>query len=298
MAKHLKDQPTCAHYWMHQVQSEGQSSSLSFRGPSIYSYGMELARIVKNRRGVQCVLLEDYTGVSNSTSTSGGIVKAAIFGVVFRVPPGSSTKDLKPYWRRIERLVGSVTDKQRPATKAAIYQTLQDIADEGNAFAEFFEIAERIEVPDTLDMLVGKHRAAELKAQQDAAANKRKAEAKERRRRAKYRREHVADVEIWRKTGDHHKISLRMFPDMLRYNVTDNEIETSRGAAFPVDHAKKAFAFVNALHDKKREWQSNGKTLKVGHYEIQSVDAKGNVKAGCHQIAWPEIERLAKDMGW
>ena len=30
-----------------------------------------------------------------------------------------------------------------------------------------------------------------------------------------------------------------------------------------------------------------------GHFALDAVDARGNVRAGCHEVAWEEITRVA-----
>jgi len=41
-----------------------------------------------------------------------------------------------------------------------------------------------------------------------------------------------------------------------------------------------------------KQWQRNGKTIHLGHYQIDKI-ADGQVIAGCHTIPIAEIERLA-----
>lgn len=52
------------------------------------------------------------------------------------------------------------------------------------------------------------------------------------------------------------------------------------------------------LRAKGEEYHRNGHTLKIGHYALDSLDKDGTLTAGCHVIAWAEVERLAKSEGW
>jgi hypothetical protein len=61
-------------------------------------------------------------------------------------------------------------------------------------------------------------------------------------------------------------------------------------------HAIKAFRFVKLIREKGGHWQRNGRTVRVGHYQLDSIDPDG-FNAGCHRINWPEIERVAKLAG-
>ena len=74
------------------------------------------------------------------------------------------------------------------------------------------------------------------------------------------------------------------------------ELETSHGARVPLSHAIKAFRFVKLIRENGGAWQRNGRTVRVGHYQLDSIDPAG-FNAGCHRINWPEIERVAKLAG-
>ena len=74
------------------------------------------------------------------------------------------------------------------------------------------------------------------------------------------------------------------------------ELETSHGARVPLTHAIKAFRFVKLIRETGGHWQRNGRTVRVGHYQLDSIDPDG-FNAGCHRINWPEIERVAKLAG-
>lgn len=73
-------------------------------------------------------------------------------------------------------------------------------------------------------------------------------------------------------------------------------LETSHGADVPLPHAVKAFRFVKLIRERGETWRKNGRTIRVGHYQIDAIDA-GGFTAGCHRINWGEIERLARELG-
>lgn len=72
-------------------------------------------------------------------------------------------------------------------------------------------------------------------------------------------------------------------------------LETSHGADVPLIHAIKAFRFVKLVRERGETWRRNGRTIRVGHYQIDAIDA-GGFTAGCHRINWGEIERLAREI--
>lgn len=70
-------------------------------------------------------------------------------------------------------------------------------------------------------------------------------------------------------------------------------LQTSHGAEVPLVHALRAFAFLKLCHETGRTWKANGRTIRVGHFTISEVRPDG-FRAGCHDIYWPECERLAR----
>lgn len=79
--------------------------------------------------------------------------------------------------------------------------------------------------------------------------------------------------------------------------VRGEELETSHGASVPLAHAVKAFPLIKLCRETGREWKRNGHTVRVGHFQIDAIDAQGNFKAGCHDIGWNEVERIARQLG-
>lgn len=79
--------------------------------------------------------------------------------------------------------------------------------------------------------------------------------------------------------------------------VRGDNLETSQGASVPLSHAIRAFRFIKRVRETGQPWQRNGHTVRVGHFQVDSIDASGNFKAGCHLINWPEVERVAKAIG-
>lgn len=78
--------------------------------------------------------------------------------------------------------------------------------------------------------------------------------------------------------------------------IVGGTLETSHGADVPLPHAVKAFRFVKLVRQRGETWRKNGRTIRVGHYQIDAIDA-GGFTAGCHRINWAEIERLARELG-
>lgn len=93
---------------------------------------------------------------------------------------------------------------------------------------------------------------------------------------------------------DEHTTYFNAIPAMLR--IDGHEVETSRGARFPIMHAKRGLALVRAVMARGEEWRPNGSSCRLGHYHIDRIEANGTVHAGCHVVGWEEINRLAEEI--
>lgn len=78
---------------------------------------------------------------------------------------------------------------------------------------------------------------------------------------------------------------------LLRRN--GDRLETSRGAQVPFRQAVIAFQKATQCRSAGKSWKRNGETLPVGHFQVDSIDEMGNIKAGCHSLDYAEMQRLA-----
>jgi hypothetical protein len=94
---------------------------------------------------------------------------------------------------------------------------------------------------------------------------------------------------------DGESINVRDFghyiPETL-LRVKGDEVETSRGAIFPVAHARRGLALVKATMARGEEWKANGHTCKLGYYQIDRISADGTVYAGCHVVPFASIAAI------
>lgn len=79
--------------------------------------------------------------------------------------------------------------------------------------------------------------------------------------------------------------------------IAHDVLETSLGASVPLAHAIRVFRFVRECRAGGRTWRRNGQTLRVGHFQVDAIEADGSFRAGCHTFAWPEIARVAALLG-
>lgn len=76
-----------------------------------------------------------------------------------------------------------------------------------------------------------------------------------------------------------------------------DNLVTSRGAEVPWSHAVKAFRFVKLCKEQGKEWRTNGKVVRVGHFTVSRIDENGNMWAGCHYFAWERMRECAERFG-
>lgn len=294
--KKVFDNDQVAHVWAQHSQSEGRSSNGNFwfRDTAIYSYRTMIARLVfspVNGRAAYLVTSRKY-----SVTTSGKHMPAvyrAISGDCFTVDNvqahhefehaeniGHTLKEYEGLLLKLSRAKsnGEFIEAQARALHVSAIK-----------YAEFFGL----EYPD---FPVIKQETLDAMKERAAKDSKRKAE-ETKKRKAAQALEQAERLEKWRDNVEY--VYFRTSRgDKTYMRVNGGNIETSQGAAFPVEHAKKAFMRVLACRNSAMTWNSEeqGKTIALGHFKIDHVDTAGNVKAGCHFVEWDEIERIARQL--
>lgn len=79
--------------------------------------------------------------------------------------------------------------------------------------------------------------------------------------------------------------------------IVGDTLQTSHGAEVPLAHAIKAFRFIKLCRERGESFQRNGRTIRVGHFQVDRIAANGDFVAGCHSFTWPEVERVARLAG-
>ncbi len=300
--KHVFDTGEVPHLWAHRTQdcARNKQGNLYFLGDTIYSYGSHfpIARHVANGAGKRAVL---FTTARYSVTTSGhcSAVRAAIpSGIpVFNVPnvcqgrysgneltADDHAGNLAEYAERVDTEVTASARAHSSWKKEHSHQRAESLRAEVIAYAELFSlpVPNFPEVPaldsDTLTTI--RKREAKRAAE--------KAEQTKRERAAAIARQEEL-ITQW-KVGQY---SGRLYdvPAMLR--IERDELVTSRGARFPISHAKRALVFVRKVRESGQAYVRNGQTIHLGPYAIDRIEPDGTAKAGCHVVSWEEIERIA-----
>lgn len=143
-------------------------------------------------------------------------------------------------------------------------------------------------------------RLATEKAEAYRLERERRAEA-ERQRMAALREAQAEDFAAWISDAPGSRVPSSYATDPASDSVYlrrhGDELQTSRGASVPWDHAVKAFRFIKLCRERGEAFRRNGRVIRVGHFQVDSIDINGNMHAGCHYFAWEQIEAVARREG-
>lgn len=290
--RHVHPDGMVAHLWAHKSQDHAHNprNNIYFHGDTIYSYGSHFP-IAKHVtcKGKSAVLLttRDYSATTrgHKWTVEGACSHLTVFHVA-NIDTDTPRKQFDDYRARYQELARKYVKSRQ--NKPYVLGQLKRLVKEANAFSAFFGLRVRLTVPAESEM------AAECKAieRKNREAAKR-AEAKRRREEAEREREVAERAEKW---ANGETDSCPYFGP-IRLRIKGDELQTSHGARVPLAHAIKAFRTIKRLRDKGQTYERNGHTIHLGHFALDAVDAQGNVRAGCHNVAWEEIARVATIAG-
>jgi hypothetical protein len=289
--KQRLDTGMVAHVWAQQEQGEGWNpqKNFFFRDSTIYSYRTTypIARFVTNELGERAVLfrLDCY---STTTAKHIRLARHAVSGVpVFDVAHHIEARhddNKASYQARIDELRAKAARARTAAEwhmRAAVA-----LADQANAYAEFYGLRWRVEVPEFTSEFV-----AQVKARVAAASAAKAAATKA--REETMRRERADNAREW---WAGRAVSMWNYPDTL-LRVKDGNVETSKGAEVPVEHAKRLWPIILRTIAAGVPYRRNGHSERVGQFTVDAIEVTGDIKVGCHYIKHAELARIAKELG-
>lgn len=317
-----------AHIWAHQAQDSARShnGNFWFKGRKIYSYSTPVAHLVDGVDGelIALVTSRDYS-ITTRGKHIGPIHSALGYGRVrrtFSVPfigafGGQNRGDMNlcdsnaaeihaanlahyfaEYTATVERL-----PRKRDYVRADALASLNRIANPACDYAEAFGLprpAYDTDADEAAAFRLWSARntperiAARLARAEAAAAAKAARDARDNAARLERER---ALREAWlsgEPTAYYHG---RDANGGAFLRVRGETLETSLGASVPLSHAVKVFRFVKLCRERGEAWARNGRTIRVGHFQVDRIEASGDFVAGCHRIAWTEVERIAAQLG-
>lgn len=282
------------HRWANRTKDKGKAGNIFYKGPVLYSYGAHYPLAVLTGKGEPEIVLVNSRRYSVSTSHHRSLAICA-----------SSHK------RHIEvprPLAGSVTDhqfnleylnaetvrafeeltKKRAGIDYAV-ERLQNCIAAARLYNDLFLDGKGKAQPLPDGYAEALEKAREREAKHDAADA-----VKQERRQEINALANAEKIAAWR-AGEN--VYLYNVPVMLRMKGKET-VETSLRAEIPLAHAERVYRLILGIMAKGEDWRSNGHTIPVGVYKIDSISKDGTLRAGCHTISFEEINRFAAGRGW
>lgn len=309
-----------AHRWAQQStgrSSYGRSGNMLFDGECIYSYGHHwlIARFLTSPKGRVVLINNNARSVSTAKHTSE--VRGALHGLpnvahIFHVRyPNPSTES--DHNINIDSMVASAVDAsnkaKRARTRSCDYlREAKELLSEARAYATWFDVSSSLldTAESSIDAadsaLAERIRAQRVAREQSELINAKKREAEL----ALRRLQQSEQFELWKKGTLYAQCPYSYQTDsdgsaylrVLRADSVDDAIvETSRGAEVPLRHALRLFAFARKCRESAQAFEANGHTVRVGHFQVTSIDASGNVRIGCHYLSWLRLSECAETIG-
>lgn len=305
------------HFWAHQTQDTARNpaGNVHFTGSELYSYYTTIAAIIGN------IIYISSNNMSRTTARHIHAARQAVRGTarqIFYTPaftwygnnprPNHAAMILPAVRECLETLERALAaPRTRQQTKCNAIGAYLSRRSEIVALAEHTcVIIPKMPIISQTDEAVREYQEAKADAEQRAEAARLKAAKKQQ----------AADKKaftLWLTTG------AGTCPSSYRRNaepstdyitISGDTVRTSQGAGAPLDHVIKALKFYDSRllpldADERqpehgflwREYHTNGHTIPLGHFTLDSIDEAGNVNAGCHTFTTTEIARFRKQWG-
>jgi len=278
------------HVWASQNQSYGKANSMRFDGVTLWSYRMPIGQFQKRDDGTSVVLL-DRTSRSITTSAHQSRTIQAVshldtieVGEIDEYRRGACESNQRWYNDEIEAAIKKAARARQQWNQDYALSRANRLASDMLTYSELFKLGWAVPVVPT-DLAAAKIQV-KVESKEKAAANK-----------ARIAEQTAKAIELrdaWFAGGRFEYGWSTFLPTELR--IVGDEIETSRGAKFPLSHAKRGLALVEAVVARGQEWRRNGQTCKLGFYQIDRIEANGTVHAGCHVVPFAAILRIRESI--
>lgn len=325
MTKHVFDSRQCIHVWAQQTQDHGRNrhDSCSFQGKTLYSYSTPIARFVEGADGTRYVLHStDTWSVTTSQQQSQARFATRQYPYFMVLSVGDHTAlahrenvawYIHLYDSELVRLKAMGWKKfARDGHMGPVFSVvpLVGLYDDAQGYARTFGLECPARDP-AADMDAA--RAEQRAKRTERAAEKYSASLEaQRAARAAAREAHVREVDAWAARVTATEIA-RFRTDenfsgyvggavLLRRRRTAggaDVLETSMGATVPWRDALRIYGKALVCRDRGYGMATafGRPGERVGQFTVDEIRADGSFRAGCHDIAWHEIERLALEQG-
>lgn len=305
MKKIFRNSAEVSHVWANKLQAEGGTREASFmtggfgrqcffEGDTYYSYGRHYVIGKHLPDGSVAINLEPNSATTNSH------VREAIYAVkprkVLRVFDPGGEPDSQRTERHVQHLIQKAAAAKPDGNRPRLLAEAQQVADDYNAFCAALGLAGNPAYPEVSAATDEDELARVRKMQREYAAEERERRLK---RTAELQREYAERIPLWRAGGN--PGNLHSLPAMLRIKelydtrgMSDGLfVQTSHGAEIPVEDAKRLWPVILRV----MKGDDPVVRMRLGQYQLTEIRRNGSIVVGCHDIAFSEIEGIAKQLG-
>jgi hypothetical protein len=281
MKKVFSNSHECAHMFAQRTQNEGKAGNIFFENNVIYSYGYHFPVAQFYDKDNETIVLFTSKNYSNSTAKHKHVINSALSH--YTIIEAFKIKDVKDsdhseniacFMEELKELSKKILSAKKNS-EYFLSQYYNAIIN-ANRYCYFFHLGTRFS--NELNMEIVKNK---IETQKEKATKKVIQE----------RLTELNNLELWKQNKfNGHFYSL----DNQYLRLKDSEtVETTTGATFPFSHCKYVYNKIKECIANKECWKRNGQQIRIGNFNIDSIDENGNVKAGCHYVTFEEIERFA-----
>ncbi len=307
-----------AHLWIHETQPEARCGNAFYEDGVIYSYGKHfpIAKIDKNKRGEKTVLftLDTYS------STTGKHIRDVKYACshadklyMVDVPRwGQPRHDVNiKYWiNKVQNYVSKIP-KVRDNKEYLVRDAQAEIA-QLNKYLQYYKLKldkQQKKIVKSADPVLWEEdirlfkekkaiREAYLEEHWDEVQEKRKLDREKRAeaKRIAEEKKYAEDIEKWR-NGQGYATAWRYKTphSLLRYNESQDRIETSQSVQIPVEAAKRLYNRINKVIAAGGCVETCPD--KILDYQVKEI-TKDRLVVGCHNIPMTEVQRIAQQLQW
>lgn len=285
MKKVFSSNSEAIHIYANDPSREGRANSVSFNNGILFSYNTAIAQHVTNSKGESAIILNNRN-YSVSTSKHQGQVRYAanhlsriyidfIGYKVQRLDNLNNGALIEQYEAKAAEYLAKASRARLKADdyRAAAFNTLNEL----KTYFNFFGI---------------EYEAGDLSALEAAAIeNDKKERERAKARRAEKIKEQAEKLAAWREGANLGWLNF----EVTALRIKEDQIETSRGAKIPLDHAIKAWPLLSRIAKSNEVFYPQGHAIHLGHYTISKADKKALI-VGCHTIPMLEVLNIAKQL--
>jgi hypothetical protein len=304
-----------AHIFSNEPGREARFRNGFIEGDVIYSYGRHFPIARRHVDGAKTTMFVTLRSYSNTTRKHIDDVKYAIrqhtrlymyFLPAYGEPNHTANID---YWtKEIENFISKF--KKAKTNKYYILTRIRDNSHRLKMYLQFFKIKPAKEVEQILEEVASDKWEKEIdehnKKRKERLLDPKLEEKREKARLARERAEikkNEEQIQKWRNFEPYvyrpysYKHSHNL-PDLLRYNVEKQRIQTSQKVEIPVEVAHKFYRYIQVMLKK------GGCTSEaccdynlLDKYRVREI-TNVHIVVGCHRIKQEEINNMAKQLKW